>query len=396
VAGPKQVSGAQPRWGPPWIISPHHRVQIDYLWLFIATFMLISGTVFFGWRGLLSVSVTALAALLTCVVIAAICRYFDLKPRTDPSLHILNMGLLLGLVLPVVRQSLISLVAGVLLGVVALVVGRSRRLRGHPVVVAYLMLWFLCGVFVEGGGDRSLSGLLHVPRAVLKPSRMVVGDVCDVAGGVQGRQPWHGGYEQSGGDAWPRAQPYVSLLREQRNLLRHDPALANALSNGRLPSMGAVVIGAVPGTVGASSRVLLIVLGLFLMYKRLSWWPMVGAALIAALATLLVMPLTYHGGWTIVLRRLIDLGPAVALTYIAYTILASPFGVILLILAPQTAPTSSRGRLIYGIVIGCGMILFQWFLGTPLAGMWSLLIAGVLSRPLDSLHKSPFIKARCC
>ena len=56
------------------------------------------------------------------------------------------------------------------------------------------------------------------------------------------------------------------------------------------------MLGAAPGSFGATSRALLIALGLYLIYRRLSWWPMAAAALFGMLATLFLMPLALGVG----------------------------------------------------------------------------------------------------
>ena len=164
------------------------------------------------------------------------------------------------------------------------------------------------------------------------------------------------------------------------------------LSDGRLRPIGELVLGTVPGgTFGGSSRALLIVVGLYVMYRRLAWWPMAAAALAAAVITLGAMPMIDQQHFTFVGWRLAGLGPAVAVTYIAYAVLASPLALIVLILAPQCAPVSARGRLWYGATIGCVTIICQWFLTTTLAPFLALSVASALSKPLDALHKNRFL-----
>jgi Na+-translocating ferredoxin:NAD+ oxidoreductase RnfD subunit len=110
------------------------------------------------------------------------------------------------------------------------------------------------------------------------------------------------------------------------------------------------------------------------------------------LGALLIMPIQSPDGWTIVMVKLFALEPAVAVTYVSYILLASPLAFIALILAPITAPTSNFGRVIYGLIIGAGLILAQWTLHSPGSTYLSLLAASALARPLDWLHPRPFAK----
>ena len=107
--------------------------------------------------------------------------------------------------------------------------------------------------------------------------------------------------------------------------------------------------------------------------------------------TLLVLPVPYDGGWCFVIQRLIALGPIVGILYPAYMTFASPATLITMILAPLGAPMSTPGRIVFGCVIGSGMMLAQWSLATPAAPFLALLAAGLISRPLDHLHRSRFV-----
>ena len=61
----------------------------------------------------------------------------------DSSLHVLALGLLLGLSLPVVCDSFIPGFAGVVMGAICFGVGRSRKVRVHPVAATMVIFWLL-------------------------------------------------------------------------------------------------------------------------------------------------------------------------------------------------------------------------------------------------------------
>ncbi len=360
------------------------------MWLGVVGCMLGAGLVFFGWRGLLGVSTTALGALVTHVLISGgLKRWHGAGGVADPNIHVLIQGLLLGLVMPVMDRPLVPLMAGVLLGVVLRFVGRTRRVRAHPVAVVFVAVWLLVG-FLRGGGGLGAEPFGAV-EAVLRPHRVVVGDVHDV-GDMGGAQSWLHDSGLSKSDAVPRQDPCRMLLDQQERALVDRSVIPEMLSSYRLCSLGEVIVGAVPGPIGAGSRGLLIVLGMMLMYKRLSWWPGAVMAILVAALTLLVMPVVGVGGLSVVSARLVDMGPAIGVTYTAYILLGSPLLLVVMILAPQSAPTSVEGRLAYAVLLGSGVIVLLWVLGPALSGMVSMLIASLLSRPLDALHKSPFLR----
>jgi len=375
-------------WGPPWIGPIHHRAAIDLLWLMIVIFPLGAGVVFFGWRGLLGVCTTGLSTLATFTLVRVVVRKIRPSGSFDPSLHILVLGLLLGMTLPVTCNPEIPAVAGLVLGLIAHMVGRSHTIRVHPVAVALLLTYLLAGTLDLGRVEQGL-GAIHAPHKVLRIERVVIGDVCDGTG-ENDLQPWLSTRPRTTSDAISRIEPGAYFHANQVEFLQDRSSLAQSLATGRLIPMTELLLGAVPGPIGGSSRALLLVVGLYMMYRRLAWWPMAMAAFIASLVTLLVMPLPGQGHLTIVASRLLDMGWMVSITYFGYMILGSQLGLIVLILAPQTAPTSDNGRLIYGALIGSVTIVAQWYFATPMAGYLSLAVAGLFSRPLDALRKSLF------
>ncbi len=386
----RRVTTGAPDWGPPWIGPIHHRDQIDLLWLLAALLMLASGLVFFGWRALLGVCTTSLATLLTYGVGSAVFKQIKPNVMLDSHLHALVLGLFMGLTLPAQCSGQTAFVAGLLAGLAAHVVGRSHRVRCHPVAVVILAggLW---GTYGHVHGPFQEIARYQSAGAVLRPERVVVGDLCQITEGLDHR-PWLTARAPAAGDALARVEPITLLTTYRRDMLRDRSMLAGVLGTGRVVPLTDLVLGAVPGPAGGTSRVLLIAIGLYLMYRRLAWWPMALAALVACLTTLLVMPVTHENQGTLVALRLAGMGKTATITYLAYEILASPLALVLMILAPQTAPVSASGKLIYGTIIGCGMILAQWFLAPPFAPFVGLFVAGLLSRPLDALHQGPFLK----
>jgi len=391
AVGTKPVKRKAVQWGPPWIGPIYHRAQIDLLWLLAAIILIANGVVIFGWRGLLGTCITALATLATYGLVGVVMRSVRPERATDSTMHALVLGLLLGVSLPPACPGLTPWIAGIVLGICAHLTGRSHHVRGHPIAVAILAVWVMNMAWGQGTGGERWAQVVQSPQAVLRTERIVIGDIRNVAKTAD-HQPWWHKRERLTGDALPRSNPYMALIREQKHILQDQSRLGMMLSDGRLRPVGELVLGAVPGTFGGSSRALLIVVGLYIMCRRLAWWPMAVAALVSAGATLGAMPMIDQQHLTLVGWRLIGLDPTVAITYIAYTMLASPLALVVLILAPQCAPISARGRLAYGAMIGGITIAIQWSLTTTLAPFLALAVASALSKPLDTLHKNRFLQ----
>ncbi len=373
-------------WGPPWIGPIHHRLQIDLLWLAVTVLLMGVAMIFFGWRGLLSLATVGLVTLATYASIAwAMTRVRPNMPL-DAYLHVLVMGLLMGLALPAMGGPALPMVAGLILGGVIHIIGRTHRVRTHPIAAVWVLLWLLTWVGVGHQAHENWLQPWNAKSAVLRPQRMVLGDLADAK--PDNPSQW-ATTQRADSDALIRTEPYRLLISQQKQLLGHDDALATLLSSAQLVPMSQLILGATPGPM-ASSRVLLIMVGLYLIYSRLSWWPMAVVALGAAIVALFMMPLIHDNQPSIVLLRLIHLGPAVAISYVGLMVLASPFVWVVMILAPQSAPTTAKGRLVYAAILGCVTVITQWSFATPIAPYVGLLVASTLSPVLDALHPSPF------
>lgn len=372
--------------GPPWLAPRITRRQIDAQWVFVAGAMLLAGTVFFGWRGAAQAGVAIGFALLTSFLIATIIRLTRRREPVDPPLYTLGAAMLLGACLPAGESLTLSIIAGGMLGVLVHLVGRSHRVRIHPVAGAILLAWIL--PIVSTSREARITELLvqpHTSRPVLRPERVVVGDLHDF-GSEPLSHPWWVLEQEKRHDAQLRHEPAGLLVDESRKVLLNDWFLGRMLASGELCRLEEVLLGAVPGRIGATSRALLMMLGLFLMYRRLLYWPMIAAAIAGALAAMLALPIPGEPGLTLMGGKLVQLPILVVVTYIAYMLLGSPLLLLTLILAPSTAPTSHAGRVVYGALLGAVLMMTQWFSAAH-AEFLALALVGVLSRPLDGLQK---------
>jgi electron transport complex protein RnfD len=154
-----------------------------------------------------------------------------------------------------------------------------------------------------------------------------------------------------------------------------------------------VLLGATPGPVGATSAALLIVLGLYLFYRRLSSWRMAMAAMITVAALLPMMPVEHVDGLTVSSLSMVEMGWRVLVAYMSYQLLASPLLLIVLILAPATMPRSTAGRIIYGVILGLWFVTLRWFVPHENMAYGALVIAGLLAPLLDRMRASPFVAA---
>jgi hypothetical protein len=385
------VVSVSPGKGPPWLGHTHDLRQVDFCWIFTAGTLTGSSMIFFGWRGVASIAITAIATLVSYLLLGLVIHLLRPHRRVDSLLHALAMGLLLGCAMPIYERSHhMNLLGGLTLGILAHLVGRTHRLRLHAIALTIVTLWLLPAMTVD-------SQMIFLPRqthprveSVLRPQHVVLGDVQDAT--EVSFESWWSTRHSDESHAVKRRDAHSVLAHNQASILQHDPLLVNMLSSGELPRLEELLLGATPGSAGASSRALIVMLGLYLLYRRLSWWQIPLAAIIGALVTLLIMPVNMpEGGSVPALVRLLQMPTAVVITYLGYMLLATPLLFIALLLAPLTAPMSASGRGFYGFILGSTMLLAQWYLGVNEAAYLSLILASAVSRPLDALQRSEWV-----
>lgn len=374
---------------PPWIAASRHRGHLDTMWLLVCGVLTACGWMFFGWRVIWALIVVCAMALLGFEIARRVIRQVRPKRAIESYAHVIALAMLTGLSLPLLREPAVLIVAGVAVGLLAHFVGRTHRLRAHPVAVVLVLVWIL-PMLIEWRHPDLQAKVINQPiNAVLRPNRLFFGDVMEHPDEV-GLGRWAAVSGDQWTDAVLRHEPYSLLVHDQVKMLEPPSILVNMLTSGELIGMKELLVGSVPGPIGGSSRALLILIGLYLIYRRLAWWPVALAAFVAALGALLIMPVRDGEQLTIVFSRLMQLDPPIATAYVGYMLLGSPLVLLVMVLAPMSAPMSDLGRVLYGALIGALMIIGQWLFQSPMAAPLGLLVASALSRPLDSLQRSPF------
>lgn len=223
-------------------------------------------------------------------------------------------------------------------------------------------------------------------EAVLGPTHVVVGDVRNVGEPVWGPLSWMRWEAESGEAA---ARPWLErvVVYEQRAWLADLEQIQALLGDGALPPLEDVLLGAVPGGVGATGVGLLLLVSLYLAYRRLSSGVMLVAAWSSALVALLAMPVrSAEDGWQVVGQVLLNAGPTAGLMWLTYALLGTSLVWCVSVLAPMGMPLGWRGRMVYGVVVGAGGVTALWWIAEPWAAYTALAAAGLIARPLDALR----------
>ena len=395
-------SSARLAASPPWVGGAHRVAAVDRQWLIVAGAMTVWAAVFFGWRGLMQVAVATMACTAVHLIALLLRRPAAVGHAHAPTPShsggggggAVWLGMMTGLSLPLTQDYTLPLLAGLLTGGVMQVVGRSHRLRVHPLAVVMVAVWLVPLAGWWGGSGWLIQQATEPIDAVLRPSHVVRGDVFELVGGVS-YEPWWETGAAGLPDGVRRASFVDSLWRYRYELATQRTWLVSMLSSGELPRFEELLLGSVPGPVGGTSPAVVIGLGVYLMYRRLAWWPMPLWALGGAVLMLAWMPVPGGAGaegWSTVAQHLVQLGPAAGLTLLGYLLLASAAPLVVMIHAPLSMPLTPRGRAAYALVLGSVAMAAQWLIAVPQAPYLGLLVAGLLSRLLDNLHHSPFAR----
>jgi Na+-translocating ferredoxin:NAD+ oxidoreductase RnfD subunit len=401
-------------------VQPHDLRHGQDLWRFYAVqgtaaaFPAIAGVLLFGWRALAMLVVV----LCTAAAAALLWRKVGARGRQLHLPHVLWLAALLWLMLPAhlladaARTGLrhdpwpIALAAPILLVVLTWLLGGVGSGRIHPAIATILLLTAMFE-FAPGGGAGSGAAAgsgdarpMLTPTAVLQRHRLFFGDVLHAA------PPDTPAYAKEG---------YLNVLPMARvDALRLEPATSKllAFTSGRerpgrswlslesllrdeMPPLEDLIIGGHPGPVGATCAVAVIIGGLFLLYRGTIDFRVPIAVIVGAYIALLTLPIPLvikESGpeWTwLAWNDPVNVGPAKALTFANYEVMAGPMLLMTFFLAtaPGLRPMARRARIVYGLLVGVLAAGLQLYLSVAYGAYLGLLIVSLLTPALDRLFR---------
>ncbi len=344
---------------PPWRQPPLLRAGEGSRTVFVVSMIaaaapLTAGVVLFGYRA----AAVALLSVAGCVGFEWAYFRVTRTPALGGRSHAWLTGMLLALTLPGSVPWYVPLVAAAF----AIIAGKAifggvGHFLWQPALVGRLAV----GVLFAASVNPATYGLL-------KPSRAVIGDVRDTraAGAFHryGRAP----AGASDADAVALARPRVTLRELSRPSGEPHRTLAGALLE--LPSTGEVLAGATAGAIGETASVVLVLAGLYLIYRHYVTWFLPGAVILAAAAVAAVAPIhlqTGGGAGGRVWMPLTVEGPAVGFTYVSYHVATGGLLLAAFFLASEmtTRPVTPRGQILFGLGCGAGGMLLRLYTDVP-------------------------------
>ncbi|MGA3067163.1 MAG: RnfABCDGE type electron transport complex subunit D [Tepidisphaeraceae bacterium] len=356
-----------------------------------AMFPLTGGFFLFGWRAIGATAVILLSTLVT----AAVWSQIGWRGRQMNLWHCLWMALVLSLMLPAHLFSTAPLdnqivwpilpAAGMILAMLVWLLGGIGAQRIQPSVVTVLILFVL---FHDA----------LTPRYVLRVDRMVVGDLLK---SVPAQSPmiekgaWLFVSRGAGGpgvDALQVVPATEKLLAYTSGQVRPDRSslTLQMLIRDQMPPLEDLIIAGQSSAIGTGSAVIVIVGGLFLLYRGLIDFRLPVLTLLAAMACLLILPIPVvitdtATEWRWFAFRQHYLGWPVAITFMNYELLASPLLLTIFFLsnAPGQRPITRRGRAIFALVLGALSAILQLYVFASVGPYIALLLVSLLTPTLD-------------
>ena len=371
----------------PFIHAPEGVRTVFLVTLAAACAPLAAGVVFFGWRA----AATAALAIAGC----AITEWLYYRVTRTPALlgrsHAYLTGVLLALTLPPFVPWYVPLLAAAF----AIIVGKAifggvGHFLWQPALVGRLAVAVL------------------IPAAIINPAtwpvlaqnRIIVGDIRN-ATKVEDYRQWRGRPAPDPADAFllrppgeiltgltSKAEPDFSSLAEVPDgIPRAKPAVLM-----KLPPINDLLYGARPGGIGETCTVVIIVAGLYLVYRNYVKWQLPMAFLASAWCVLAVAPIRLAGpdaSVNTVFWPLLSESLDVGFTYVNYQMLSSELVLAAFFLAPEmtSRPVTTGGQVLFGIGCGVGAMLLKLYVNVPIPCYTAVLAMNSFTPVIDAMWR---------
>jgi Na+-translocating ferredoxin:NAD+ oxidoreductase RnfD subunit len=348
-------------------------------------FPLLAGIALYGWHAVAGVAIV----LISAIVALALWRRVGARGRMLHYSQGLWFAMLLALMLPAHLagdrghpEEWALLVAGAFLLVILLwIVGGMGAGRVHSSVAAYLLL---AGCFSQ----------LLVPHRVLNRDHLITGEIFRAAPldahGLH-NDPWISRHNPTA-DANlvdPASESLVLYTSGRTELQSRKWMDLPALLRDSMPPLEDYIIAGQPGPIGASSTLMVIIGGLFLLYRGAIDYRIPAFTCLAAYVAFMVLPIPVVIAaaplWRWAAFRLMPHGISVGITFANYEMMASPLLFTAFFLATSAAirPMTRGGRIVSGALLGMLSAALQLYVSVAIGPYIALLIISPLPTGLD-------------
>ena len=364
---------------PPYRTVPESTRRIMRTQLVMLMLPAAAAVVFFGYHALKLM----MLAVLTAGLAEGISKKIVFSKMPGSMTHSLMMGLIVAFLLPAQAHWYVA-VAGTLIAVVI-----AKHLFGgvgyyiwHPALAGRLIVQIIFG--------EQLSGQ-HGP--LLARDHMILGNINNVPSESIDwlHVDWFTSTPLGGLDGFTMARPeeiWRGLL-EIRFAADDVPQIGQFMTE-RLPTLQHCLLGAVPGGLGQTCVMALILVGLFLIYRGYTSWQLPVVFLASAYIGAMILPIVVKlepEGTNIVFWPLLAENIPVGITYINYLLCSGGlfFGAMVITGDMTSRPATITGQVIFGIGAGFLTMVFRFYSEISIPCISALLLMNSLVPLIDGM-----------
>lgn len=378
-----------PSTGSPFLRAPEGVRTIFLVTLAAAGAPLAWGILVFGWRAAMIAGLCIFSCAFVEKMYYRVTRFPALLGRS----HAYLTGMLLALTLPPFVDWYVPVIASAF----AIIVGKAifggvGHFLWQPALVGRVAVAVL------------FAGTMNPPAwPLLAADRMIVGDAApsnlrkseDVTAWRSRNAPLNA----DGFLLCPPAAVLADLTRSEEPqfcALAYPPTKAGEEPShrpalfSRLPQMGDLLIGARPGGIGETSAVVLVMAGLYLIYRGYLKWQLPASVLLSAGVVAAVAPIHLAGAsgpqwcplWS-------PEGTDVGFIYVWYQLLAGQLFLAAFFLGTEMTcrPVTRGGQVLFGLGCGTGAMLLQLYVDTPIPAYAAILAMNTLTPTIDAIWR---------
>ncbi len=347
---------------------------------------LLAGVVLFGWRA----AVVGAMAIFCCAAFEKLYYRCTYTPALFGRSHAYLTGVLLAITLPAFVPWYVPVVAAAFAVIVGKAIfGGVGHFLWQPALVGRLAVAVMFPATMN-------------PAAwpVLAQNRLLVGDI-RYARHVEDYHQWRGQAAPDDADAilLPRpsavlagltagSPPAYSCLayRPPESTSRKPPALT------KLPPITDLLFGARGGAIGETCVVVIVIGGLYLVYRGYAKWQLMFSIVLAAAVVAGIAPIRLAGGaqqsrtlWWPMFAE----GGDVGLAYVAYQLLSGELILAAVFLATEmtSRPVTTGGQVLFGVGVGAIGMVLKLYVQVPIPFFMAVLAMNTLTPTIDSIWR---------
>lgn len=380
----------------PFRLGGSSHAEILRSWLYATTLPAIAGCALFGRHAAIILAASIGSAVISDFLFGMLTRR---RQRSD-MLHVLVLALLLGLTFPPTAPWYIPAFAAFIMVTVKTAFGGISHCIWHPALIARVVVQFL---FTQQLGLTFAGAPVTAP--VLAPDHLVTGHI-ELS--RQFAPAEYLGWRDTGlieqkAHSFETVRPQQTLrlfadgqIPQDASLWKNDPPLRfTPLLRDYLPPWGDTILGAVPGAIGETTSLAIIVAGLYLIYRGHLRWQLPIAVIGGAALAVAIMPISIGVDkayrWVPIL--VFEEGRAVGLAYTLFHLTAGQLLICAFLFGGEMllSPLRARGQLLFGAGIGIITIFLRLYGPLDGEGYWAVLAMNTVVPMIDSRLKRPVL-----